>query len=93
MIQGSEELLAKVKRLSAELESKKPAKESVEWYMINNLNTFEERIREAEIDDDLRVASRILTRFAVDSLDWGSPLMKSVEALSEEADEIWRRGR
>lgn len=69
--------------LVLELEKSAPAEKSKEWYAINNLNGFIEDVQKAGSKQDLLNASDILSRFAVDSLDWGSSLMKSITGICE----------
>ena len=69
--------------LIREIELPHPAEKSCEWFAINNLRGFVDVLRTAQTKDDVVNAARDLSRFAVDSLEWGSELMKNVECLAE----------
>ena len=78
-----DKVISEAEGLIRQLELQSPAEKTSEWFAINNLNGFIERLRKGETKDDVINASRILSRFAVDSLEWGSELMKQVETISE----------
>lgn len=79
-------LLEMVDDLISNLEARAPARESVEWYLLNNLL----KLREVATNDpslhDIENAARVLNRFVVDSMDWGDPLFKAVTEITEQAE-------
>lgn len=81
-----ENLLKMVDDLISELEACAPARESVKWYLLNNLLKLRKVVANDPSKHDVENAVRVLNRFAVDSMDWGDPLFKAVTAITEHAE-------
>lgn len=81
-----EKLLKMVDDLISDLEARAPARESVEWYLLNNILKLREVAANDSSPHDVENAARVLNRFAVDSMDWGDPLFKAVTAITEQAE-------
>ena len=72
-------------KLIRDLKSEVPERDSTKWYAINNLKTFCDALRGSEGKEDIVFAGRMLSRFATDSLDWGSDLLKQFESLAKDS--------
>lgn len=87
-LQAVAQTIEKAERLASSIEVSSPAEESIEWYTVNNLRRFASALNQSEAPQDILNACDKLSRFAVDSLEWGSTLMKDVEALSDEGRRV-----
>ncbi len=88
MTEDLQKVVTQSESLVSKLQELKPAKESVEWYAINNLKDFKNELVRAETLEDVKTACKRLSRFAVESLEWGSELMKNVEAICDSASRV-----
>lgn len=76
-------LAEEAETIANDLESCGLREESAEWYAVNNLRRFASALITAESAKDIQNASHALSRFAVDSLDWGSKLMKTIQNIAD----------
>jgi hypothetical protein len=65
------------------IEKKAPKRESLEWYLINNLKDFLISIKQAQSKQALNTATRILSRFCLESMDWDTELFKTCSEITE----------
>ncbi|MEH3101097.1 hypothetical protein [Sphingomonas adhaesiva] len=72
--------------LIVDLKARAPTREGVEWYLLNNLLELRKVVANDPSMLDLENATRVLNRFAVDSMDWGDPLFKAVTAITKQAE-------
>lgn len=80
-----ENLLQMLDALIESIEGRVPANESVEWYLLNNLRRFEEVAGGSPSRHEFENATRVLSRFCIDSMDWDDPLFKAATAITEQA--------
>jgi hypothetical protein len=51
-------------------------KESLEWYLSNNLNEYLRSIEESTKPIDILRATKLLSRFCTESMDWDTEIYK-----------------
>lgn len=76
-------LIAEVELLLNDISFKQPEKESLEWYLRNNLINYLENLKNIENPSDLKISTRILSRFCIESMDWDTPLFKRCTKITE----------
>lgn len=76
-------LIAEVELLLKDINFQQPEKESLEWYLRNNLIDYLEDLKKIESPGDLKICTRILSRFCVESMDWDTPLFKRCTKITE----------
>jgi hypothetical protein len=81
-------LVNDVEALIAELEKVMFAHESIEWYLVNNLHDYLKILREKPNSKAIGDASRALSRFCTDSLDWDTAVYKTCSAIASEGHRI-----
>ncbi len=69
----------------ASLKSQSPDKNSTEWSVITRVSDFLDALRDAHTTKEVIVASDILSRSAMDTLDWNSDLFHRITKLTERA--------
>ena len=77
-----EQLIKKTEFFLEEIESFKPKNETLEWYLSNNLKKYLESIRFANGSTEIRNATRILSRFCTESMNWDTDLYKKCTAIT-----------
>ena len=82
MVPGTEKGLALAEALIERLRAATQDAQSREAYVIRNLESFTHDIRDAHSVEDVLLATKPLSHFAVDSLDWGSDLMNEIAAIT-----------
>lgn len=80
-----EKLLEMLISLVERIELRAPEMESVEWYLLNNLNRFKEILENSPSKHEFENGMRVLSRFCIDSMDWNSPLFKAATSITEQA--------
>lgn len=55
---------------------KSDAVESMEWYLKNNLQDYKKILQGSASLQEIENATRALTRFCTESMDWDNPLYK-----------------
>jgi hypothetical protein len=81
------QVIFEAESLIVENERDTPAEKSAEWYAVNNLRKFVTELRRAHSKQEVLNASDILSRFAVETLEWRSELYKKLETLAANARE------
>ncbi len=71
-----------IKLFSDELNSKNPRQESLEWYLLNNLKNYLHSISHAQSSQDIIRATKIFSRFCVESMDWNNELYKKCSHIT-----------
>lgn len=79
-----ESLMQGVDSCITELKKAEIYKDSDEWYLLNNLTDFRQSLAAAKSKQDVEKASKILSRFCVESFNWDTDNFKKCAALSEE---------
>lgn len=77
------QLITEVKLLIKELAAHESVKESHEWYLKNNLAIYLEELEKIKNTDELKIATRIFSRFCLESMDWDTPLFKRCTKITE----------
>lgn len=77
------QLINEVELLLGDLDVNSPAFESLEWYLRNNLADYLKKIKTSENSHDLKIATKILSRFCLESMDWDTPLFKRCTKITE----------
>jgi len=77
------QLIREIGLLLNDIEVKQPEKESLEWYLRNNLNDYLKVIDKVDNSNDLKIATKILSRFCLESMDWDTPLFKQCTKITE----------
>ncbi len=80
-----DELLERADALLRDLKADAPARESVEWYLVNHLRAFRDALAAGDSRPHVENAARMLSRFCVDSMDWNIELFHKCSALTEDA--------
>jgi len=76
-------LIAEVELLMRDINFQQPEKESLEWYLRNNLTDYLTELKKIESPSDLKISTRILSRFCLESMDWDTPLFKRCTKITE----------
>lgn len=63
------EFIMQIDALIKELKSTFPKKESLEWYLLNNLTKYSESVSKANTKEDIKRATKIFSRFCVETMD------------------------
>ena len=71
------DIVQKIEVLIDQLEAAAPARESLEWYLLNNLRDYRRTLQSGSSPLEIGNATRALVRFCTESMDWSSPLYKS----------------
>lgn len=80
---NKDQLVDAIKKLLEDLDIKQQERESLEWYLKNNLNDYLSSVERASTPNDLKKATRVLSRFCLDSMDWDTPLFKRCSQITE----------
>ena len=76
-------LLEKTRSLLEEFKSSNPERESLEWYLINNLTNYLNTIDQANKPYVIKSATANFGRFCTESMDWDTALNKKCTAITE----------
>lgn len=79
------ELLNELNALAKIIDGKKPERETIEWYLLNNINTYISSIECAQSNNDVENASEVFSRFCTDSMDWDTDLYKMCSEIINRA--------
>jgi hypothetical protein len=79
-----EKLLQMINQLIQQIEVQSMKVESVQWYLLNNLKRFKDVAENNPSRHDIENEGRALSRFCVDSMDWGDDLFRAATAITEE---------
>jgi len=83
MVIEKKELIDQVQLFLYELEKKEVLKESLEWYLINNLKKYVEKLNIAETSSQIKLATEKFDTFCIESMDWDTPLFKRCSKITE----------
>jgi hypothetical protein len=90
MINSCKSILTQIEDLLKKLEALSPLRESIEWYLINNLRQATEEIMRATKTDELRRTEYWLRQFALDTLEPKSALKAEVYSISSAIGHVAR---
>ena len=62
---------------------KSDVKESLEWYLRNNLSDYKRVLQSGESAQEVENATRALVRFCTESMDWNTPLYRECCAITD----------
>jgi len=71
-----------IKLFLKDIESNLPKKKSFEWYLLNNLKSYIQLINDSQSSQDIKKATKIFSRFCVESMDWDTELYKKCSSLT-----------
>ena len=77
------QLIMEINQFLIELKDKSPISESLEWYLINNLESYLKGVNEANTSGDVENLSDILDRFCVESMDWDTEIFRRCTRLTK----------
>ncbi len=77
------QLIIEVRSFLNALAVQQPKQESLEWYLANNLEDYLKDLEEAQKPNEIKVATKILSRFCIESMDWDTPLFKRCTKITE----------
>jgi len=77
------ELLESIDKVLGLLAQNAPTRESLEWYLGNNLRSFREALVSARTRLDVENATRALSRFCTESMEWDSELFRECTRIEE----------
>ncbi|MBA2655187.1 MAG: hypothetical protein H0U71_09025 [Gammaproteobacteria bacterium] len=77
------ELINRTNQYINELKSHSPQIETLEWYLINNLEEYLNSIKKANSGIEIEKASKILDRFCLESMDWDTTIFKKCSELTK----------
>jgi hypothetical protein len=78
------ELLESIDRVLGRLAQGAPPRESLEWYLANNLGSYRDALLSAKTRIDVENATRALSRFCTESMEWDSDLFRECTRIQEE---------
>lgn len=76
------QLLELIDLLRDDLKKKAPVKDSVEWYLLNNLLDYGKALASYKTHEEIGDATRSLSRFCIDSLDWDSEVFRACTEIT-----------
>ena len=79
----TEDLVQSVNHLLEDIREAASVKESLEWYLSNNLLKFRDAFSKPATAEERKLAVHMLDRFCVDSMDWDSKLFKMCTMITE----------
>jgi len=82
------DLLESIDTLLGRLERESPRQESLEWYLVNNLRWYREKMQNAKTKQDVENATRVLSRFSSESMDWASDLFRECTRIEEKGVQL-----
>ena len=77
------QLISEVEIFLDELKKKNPGRESLEWYLINNLNNYLISLTAAETAKEIKLATAKFDMFCIDCMNWDTPLFKRCANISD----------
>lgn len=78
-----QKLISEVRLFLNELEKGKPVKESLEWYLINNLKKYLEALNVAVNVKQVKDATERLDMFCIESMNWDTQLFKRCTEITK----------
>jgi hypothetical protein len=77
-----EQLIELVDALLHEISAREIARESLEWYLRNNLEVFKREVLSSATPRDLENAARALSHFCTESMEWDSELFRACTRIT-----------
>jgi hypothetical protein len=77
------EIIQKIDDLLTQIRGGASIRESLEWYLKNNLINYRRAIEEDRSARDIDNATRVFARFCTESMDWDTPLYRSCMEIAE----------
>lgn len=78
-----DELIQTIDMLLGKIAQKAASKESLEWYLQNNLKDYKAALQAKPSALEIRNATRSLVRFCTESMDWDDSLYQECCAITE----------
>jgi hypothetical protein len=75
-------VIESIDALMAKLQSEKLQKDSLEWYLVNNLRTYKDALLVATEGREVERATHALSRFCTESMDWNTELFRECTAIT-----------
>lgn len=83
MVIDKHELIKEAQLFLIDSKKNEPRKESLEWYLINNLIKYLEALNTSKTAGEIKVATEKLDMFCVESMDWDTSLFKRCTQITE----------
>ena len=75
-------LIKNIKIFIDDIEIIAPEKESLEWYLLNNLKEYFRSINDTKSSEEVKRVTQLFSRFCVESMDWDTDLFKKCSMLT-----------
>ncbi|MBI2779500.1 MAG: hypothetical protein HYX62_06945 [Gammaproteobacteria bacterium] len=75
-------VIESIDALIAKLELEKPQKDSLEWYLMNNLRAYRDALLAATEGREVERATHALSRFCTESMDWDTEVFRQCTAIT-----------
>lgn len=82
------ELVNLTNALLKQIEIPSSARESLEWYLKNNLSEFQAVVKSAQNAGEVENATLALSRFCTESMDWDTALFKACMEITEKGRKL-----
>lgn len=76
-------LLEEIKNYIQELRFLRPEKETLEWYLINNLSQYLAMVERTDEPIEIHNATSIFSRFCTESMDWDTSIYKKCMGITK----------
>ena len=76
-------LVGKIDELLLVIEATHPSRDSLEWYLMNNLKSYKAAVQLASDKLSVENAARAFNRFCTESMDWQTELFKRCAMLAD----------
>jgi hypothetical protein len=86
-----QELIEAIDSLLSRLSEQSREKESLEWYLHNNLVDYKSALQCAETRQEIENATRALIRFCTESMDWDNELFRACTAITNQGIRIAKK--
>lgn len=80
---NKQQLINEVQSFLHDIEIMNPKKESLEWYLVNNLKKYLKELISAETITQIKKSTEIIDIFCVESMDWNTALFKRCTKITE----------
>jgi hypothetical protein len=85
------DLIQKIDWVLEATAEKAAIKESLEWYLRNNLVRYKQLLQSDPSQMQLKDATRALMRFCTESMDWNTVLYRDCMAITSEGSSLAKR--
>lgn len=83
MVIDKRELIRETQSFLTELKKNEPRKESLEWYLINNLINYLSVLNTSKTAMEIKTATEKLDMFCIECMDWNTPLFKRCTKITD----------